>query len=653
MFITYSIIFTAYLILRHYSFHSEYYDLGLQLYSLNSAKTNFAKITPLILPTNDSLIGHLNPIMLVVSLFYNIWSDPTNLFLLTTLAMGASVFPLYYLANHNLKNRKIALIICAIYLINPLFHNSNRYDFHTINFVPLLVISALYLYEKRNLLGFISLTLLANATHEFTALITSSMALSLLIKEYKNRHLETPATDIRKKTIIATISILVIGLVWFLSASIMQAYFDPRTPVTNWAFVGISSTSYIGEKTNYVLQMFTPLLFLPLLEITWILPVMPYTLFMFISNHSGYWSIFFQYGAFTTPFLFYALILALKKIRNRYSFSTKITLRKLAFLLLISNLISAIGYSCISPLSQINSSSTSTNTVLSNHDATVRSIIEEIPNTSSILTHSQIYPHLADRSNIALYYSNITLEGRVVDYYPDFLVFDVTARSFYEATRLFGFPENQTLSLSKTVSNLITEGNYTNYWAADGAYVLSRDDRNLSTIENPKTILLDVDEEWNIRGTYQKIPYGMDIQGSEGFGAFFYAPQVIENNSYSLSYGMKTTKSYGVDSWGGIIFGYKDEHNYMGVILRYPSGFISLLQVKNGDSEDTVIGSIPYPSNDYQYFYFTIDGDVLQVNANSYSITNLNLNSSDFTGKVGFASWQQDSSVHLMLFTER
>lgn len=647
IFFVYTIIFSLYLIFRYNSFQSEYYDLGLQVYSINSALKNASGIWSLIFPTNNSLIGHLNPIFLLILPLYAIISDPTVLLILTSIALGASIFPLFLLANNHLKNRKKALLVCIIYIINPLFHNSNRYDFHLITFVPFFVFSAIYFYEKKNIFGFLFLSLLANATHEFVCILTSGMALSLLIREF--RMCQSKNGEVVKKTgiIKASIALTIIGILWFIIALYIQASSDPATPLTNWLSFGNVQNSQLPQKAMYLLQMFLPLLFLPILEPIFLLPVLPYIAVILISNHPGYWSIIFQYGAFTTPFLFYAVILALRKFQIRAIKSTHKTIKTILILLLISNLAFSITFSSLSPLSPDSWSH------VTEHDLLLQSLINEVPKNSSVLTHGQVYPHVANRLEVALYKNDYKMPGRIIDYYPDFIIFDVTKSSFYSTTKLFGLPDNETIPLSKNVHELISGGDYGLYSACDGAYVFQKKNNTVSAV-NKRANLLQVDEKWVIRGIFEEIPYGVSIKGEEGVYSLFYNNEyVIEGNSFSLSYGIKTQKSYGLDSWAGIIIGYENENNYRCLYLRYPGGHVNLIEVVNGTAKDTVVGSIPYPSENYQYFYVRVKGNQLEIYVNSLPIAKLTLNSSEIKGYVGCANWQQDTNIQFLLLTQR
>lgn len=647
LFFIYFFIFSIFLILRYNSFESGYYDFGLQLYSLNAAFKNPSSFFSLIIPTSNSLIGHLNPIFLFILPIFTIIPDPIFLLVLTSFAIGASIFPLYLLAKNHLNNKKNALLICIIYLINPLLHNSNRYDFHLITFVPFFIFSSIYFYEKKKVFSFIFFSLLANSTHEFVCLLTSCLALSLILKELKLNKINSPFNMTRK--IKAPIFVLFIGIIWFSVSIIIQNYFDPSTSLTNWVSLGSTQNFDVVQKIVYLLQMFLPLLFIPVLEPIFLFPILPYVAVILISTHPGYWSINYQYGAFTIAFLCYSIILALKNLPNiNFIRKSKLTIKKLLLLLIVSNLAFAVTYSALSPISNISWSR------VTDHDRLLKSLLDNIPKNSSVLTQSQMYPHVADRHEVALYMSEKSMPGRVFNFYPDFIFFDITKASFYTAPKIFGLTENQTIPLSKYVNKLITEGNYNLFSACDGAYIYQNKINSFIQPKNVRVVSLTLDKYWKTTGTIQEIHNGISIKGGKENYSLAYDLNVeLENKSYSLSCGLKTFKSYGSDSWAGIIFGYQDENNYLCLYLRYPGGHVQLIEVSNGKYTDTVVGAIPYPSEEYQYFFMDIHENQMWLYINSIFINKIDLNATANQGFVGIANWQQDTDFQSLLLTEK
>ena len=474
------------------------------------------------------------------------------------------------------------------------------------------------------------------------------MAFALFLKDiFDKKHSSLQNNQKCRLRKFVLLSVVLIGAVWFSVHTMLQAYFDPITPVTNWVSIGQANVSAINDKIFYFLQLFSPMLFIPFLEPILLVPVLPYLAVVAVANHPGYWSIFYQYGAFTAPFIFYASTIALAKLKKQTSISSSLVIRRVFLLLLIANIAFSVNYSSVSPLTGDSWS------IPTSHDFLLSSLLTSIPKNSTVLTQSQIYPHLTDSYEVALYVSSYAMRGRVFNRYPDFIVFDITQNSFYTAPALFNFSQEETVPLSRKILELSNVGNYGLYSASDGAYVFKENYTGELTPTGQSTTFFYVNENWSTNGTCEKLPFGVGVIGGKGVGAFLYDnTSNLNSDSFSLSYMTQTINHYGDDSWAGILMGFKDPENYISLNLRYPGGHISLVTVTDGKSEETIIGSIIFPSQDYQYFYLALNNGVLRIYVNSMHITTIMVDTSLFQGKIGLVNWQQDTNTQLLLLTE-
>ena len=69
---------------------------------------------------------HFRPLLFLFVPFYKIAQTPITLFILSSLIIGSSVWPLYQLSKYYLKNKKRSLALTACYCLNPLVLNSAK-----------------------------------------------------------------------------------------------------------------------------------------------------------------------------------------------------------------------------------------------------------------------------------------------------------------------------------------------------------------------------------------------------------------------------------------------------------------------------------------------------------------------------------------------
>ncbi len=649
MFTLYVVIYTAFLLIRYDSFQSDYYDLGLWSRAIFSASNDLSRFLGLILPSGDSMIGHTDPFLALFVPFARIWPDPRWLLVATTLGLGASVFPLYLLARKHLGSPPLAWIFCGVYLLNPLFNDINRYDFQPIAFAPLFVFAALYFYETGSSLGFLSSIILANSIQEFIALLTVFLAASLLaLRIIESRRRNFQEITSRKVGSLLLLVTIVLGVAWFSFAYLAQSYFDPSTPLTSFLSVASSGPDPHG-KALYLYLMVAPLLFTPLLEPILLAPVLPYVGVVLLGSHLAYWTIYYQYGAFTVPFIFYASVVALQKISWRlpkaFSFPG---LKFLLAILVIANIAFSTNYSALSPLSP----SAYTWSYVDSHDQTLASIIELVPLGASVLTQGQIYPHLINRASISLYRGSTALADRVTDVAPQYLMYDTTLSSFYYPPTLYGVTGNSSIPPFLSLPQIVSTGQYALYSAYDGIYLFQRDYQGpfvppQGTVTKP----LEPDQSWYYNVTYSLIPFGVSLTGGNYIGVVTDPAFYLNQSSFSLSFQLNESGKFLSHSWAGLIIGSKDSQNYSVINFNYLAGPMNFTSFVNGTPSSQLIGSTSPISSAVQYFHIVAHAGTLQVFLDSRLVGTAAVNPSLLEGGIGFENWMENTSIQFLQFT--
>jgi uncharacterized membrane protein len=168
----YSALYIALSVLRHESYHSFGFDLGLfnQVFWNTTQGRMFESTMSQALPVPHSLLGdHFSPVFLILMPFYFAFPHPETLLVLQTLALALGAWPVYLLAKLKLPAGYAPLWVLAYLLFVPLAY-INLYDFHEVAFSVAPLGFALY-YLERGRRGLFLLSLL------FTFLVKEEMAL--------------------------------------------------------------------------------------------------------------------------------------------------------------------------------------------------------------------------------------------------------------------------------------------------------------------------------------------------------------------------------------------------------------------------------------------------------------------------------------------
>jgi uncharacterized membrane protein len=168
----YFIVYSTLSMLRHQSYHSFGFDLGLfnQVFWNTTQGHPFESTMSQALPVPHSLLGdHFSPVFLLLMPFYFAFPHPETLLVLQTLALALGAWPIYLLAKLKLPAGYAALWVLAYLLFVPLAY-INLYDFHEVAFSVAPLGFALYFLE-RGRRGLFLLSLL------FTFLVKEEMPL--------------------------------------------------------------------------------------------------------------------------------------------------------------------------------------------------------------------------------------------------------------------------------------------------------------------------------------------------------------------------------------------------------------------------------------------------------------------------------------------
>src|ERR1700680_2706010 len=146
----YFILYSTLSVLRHESYHSFGFDLGLfdQVVGNTTQGRPFESTMSQALPVPHSLLGdHFSPIFLFLMPFYFIFPHPETLLVLQTLALAVGAWPVYLLAKLKLP-AGYALVWVLTYLLFVPLAWINLYDFHEVALSVAPLGFAIYFLER-------------------------------------------------------------------------------------------------------------------------------------------------------------------------------------------------------------------------------------------------------------------------------------------------------------------------------------------------------------------------------------------------------------------------------------------------------------------------------------------------------------------------
>jgi uncharacterized membrane protein len=173
----YITFFSAYQIQRHRAFETNLDTLSVEQPLWNTLHGQFMRTTyyPITgaFVTNfndrktDILFGdHVQPSLLVLLIPYAILPRTETLLVLLCICVGLGAIPLYWIAQHRLESPWLALLFAAAYLFLPAIETNTGWDIHGANFLPPLLLFALYAAETNHDKTWWFITLLAMGFRE-------------------------------------------------------------------------------------------------------------------------------------------------------------------------------------------------------------------------------------------------------------------------------------------------------------------------------------------------------------------------------------------------------------------------------------------------------------------------------------------------------
>ena len=311
--LAYAVFFGWWSLRKFAAFQAPGFDLGIYaqgLWLLSRLKSPFVTIMGL------NLFGdHTTYILLPLVPIYRLFPHPETLLLLQTFALALGAVPVFLLARMVLRSSWVALVPAGAYLLMPALGWLNLENFHPDSFEVPLLLFALYFVVRARWRPYLVMVLLLLMVKEDVALVVAPLGIYVALRHDRK------------------MGALTFGLaaVWFpLELFVLQPLLSGTTPggLDAWripfgGFGGLLKTTVVdpwrvitqmfsGVKVEYLLGLFGPMMFLPLLTARTLI-VAPILCFNLVSTFYYQTNLHYHYTSLVIPVLSTTAILALMR----------------------------------------------------------------------------------------------------------------------------------------------------------------------------------------------------------------------------------------------------------------------------------------------------------------------------------------------------
>jgi uncharacterized membrane protein len=318
----YFVVFSTLALLRHESYHSFGFDLGLfnQVFWNTTQGRPFESTMSQALPVPHTLFGdHFSPVFLFVMPFYFAFPHPETLLVIQTLALALGAWPVYLLATLKLPPGYAALWVLAYFLVVPLAY-INLYDFHEVAFSVAPLGFAIYFLERRRTGLFLLSLLVTFLVKEEMGLIGAGFGAYILLGK-RNWKLGLGVLVGSLLTFVALIQLVIP----FFSGGHSYPYIAERYAQVGGSARGILTNLVTDplriarallqpKKVFFVIGVFGSTLGLSALAGWAALLLLPTLGYLLLSNYEPQYSFTSQYSAPLIPLVVGTAILALARL---------------------------------------------------------------------------------------------------------------------------------------------------------------------------------------------------------------------------------------------------------------------------------------------------------------------------------------------------
>jgi uncharacterized membrane protein len=397
----YFLFFSTASVMRHESFNSTAFDLGIfdqTIWGYSNGDMLFNTVRGL------NLLGdHMHPILFGLAPLYKVLPMPASLLILQTLVLALGAIPVYLIAKRKL-GKTTGLLLSASYLLYPSLQYINMFDFHPAAFaVPLLLFAFYFVDVKEYWYAAAMLVLLGLSKEHFPLALTTIGSYVFFVQ--KNR----------KVGAIMAIA----GLAWFgINFKVLLPYFfgdSTYSHLRGYEYLGSSVTEVakntvlnpqlvIGQLLSFDNLSYTLLLLIPvgvvvaLIGAPYLLLGLPFFAINMLRTNDLTTAIAYQHNAELIPFLFIATIFGARNFTKVFRLlklnNVKISV---GVFVLLTTVTATVAYGPFTMVYDLDDFSQS------EHVMKGKNIISEIPEDSSVSADPLLLPHLTHRKEAYMF----------------------------------------------------------------------------------------------------------------------------------------------------------------------------------------------------------------------------------------------------------
>jgi uncharacterized membrane protein len=322
----YFVLYSTLAVLRHESYHSLGFDLGLfdQAFWNTTQGRPFESTMSQALPVPHSLLGdHFSPIFWLIVPFYFAFPHPETLAVVQTFCLALGAWPLYLLAKLKLPSGYAIAWTGVYFLFLPVAY-INLFDFHEVALAVAPLAFALYFLEAGRRWWFVASLAIAFLVKEEMGLVGIAFGAYALIgkRDWKL------GLGVLAGSAVAFAAIIQVVIPFFAGGR-SYPYIAERYADVGGSPLGIIRTAFTNplrivravlqaKKVFFVVGLFGPVLGLSALAGWSAILVLPSLAYLVLSNYGPQFSYTSQYSAPLIPLIVGTSIIALSRLPDAW-----------------------------------------------------------------------------------------------------------------------------------------------------------------------------------------------------------------------------------------------------------------------------------------------------------------------------------------------
>lgn len=342
--------------------------------------------------------NHAHLISFLIAPIYKLFPHPLTLLFLQTLALGMGAYPLYLLSR-SVLGYAWALVIATMYLIYPALGYTNLFEFHPTAFATFFLFFMLYEFYRGRLWPFIIFMTLSMICQENIPLVVIMVGFYALIR--------------RKGLLWVIIPVLAGGFYFWLAIAKIMPAFNKNTIqfISIYGYLGRSYSEiivnilkhpllvlrfmFIFSRIVYLIQLFMPLAFIPLLSPGTLLIALPFFMQHLLSLRPTEMTVHYHYTAEMIPFIFFSFIFG---VNNLLRFAK--VKKQQALLGIFLLLFCAVANFYLGPHCRLFTQQARAQLTKDDRDRTKESFLKKIPPDAAVVATFEFLPHLTHRKEL-------------------------------------------------------------------------------------------------------------------------------------------------------------------------------------------------------------------------------------------------------------